>query len=94
MQCRQCGTEIADKAMVCFSCGAGTSDPVRKAVPIKPRRNPWLSLAVAAVLLLIALYLGFAGQTAANPDPWQTAAGILVGAALMVVILWVLRRRR
>ena len=38
MQCRNCGTEIADKAIVCYRCGVGTTDPVRKPVtaPARP----------------------------------------------------------
>ena len=93
MQCRQCGTEIADKAIVCFRCGASTTDPVRKAVPITPRRSPLLSAAVIVVLLLIALYLGQASRTAANPELPQLAAGLALGAAIAVLLLRILRRR-
>ena len=93
MQCRNCGTEIADKAIVCYRCGTATTDPVRKAVPVKPRRSPFISFVVAAVLLLMALYMGYAAPAATNPDRWQLAAGVLVGAALMVMILRLLRRR-
>ena len=92
MQCRNCGTEIADKAIVCYRCGTGTTEPVRKAVPIKPRRSPLLSFVVAAVLLLSALYLGYAAP-ASDPARWQTAAGVLAGAALLVLVLRLLRRR-
>lgn len=92
MICRQCGTEIADKAIVCYRCGAGTSDPVRKAVELKPRRS-LLSIVVAAVMLLLALYLGQASRTAASPGPLQTAAAVLVGAALLILIVRVVRRR-
>jgi hypothetical protein len=94
MQCRKCGTEIADKAIVCYRCGTATTDPVRAAAPIAPRRSPLLSFTVAALLALLALYMGYAGQTAAEPDRWRTAAGVLAGAALMVVILRLVRRRR
>ena len=59
MQCRQCGTEIADKAIVCFRCGAGTTDPVSKAVPITPRRSRrCCRRPCVVVLLLVALYMG------------------------------------
>jgi hypothetical protein len=27
MICRQCGTEIADKALICYRCGRATTDP-------------------------------------------------------------------
>ena len=93
MQCRNCGTEIADKAIICYRCGTATTDPVRKAVPIKPRRNPIFSLVLAALMVLLALYLGQASRTAADPGPWQAVAGILLGAALVVVLLRLLRRR-
>jgi uncharacterized membrane protein YvbJ len=93
MQCKQCGTEIADKAIICFRCGAGTSDPVRKAVPLKPRRNPFVSAGVLIVLLLLALYMGQASRTAANPELPQLAAGLALGAAVVVLLLRILRRR-
>jgi len=92
MICRHCGTEIADKAIVCYRCGAGTTDPVRQAVPLKPRRSA-VSMVIAVVMLLIALYLGQASRTAADPGPFQTAAAVLLGAAIVVLIVRVLRRR-
>lgn len=27
MKCRQCGTEIADKALICYRCGRATTEP-------------------------------------------------------------------
>ena len=93
MKCRQCGTEIADKAIVCFRCGAGTTDPVRKAVPVKTRGNPLLSAGVLIVLVLLALYMGQAARTAANPELPQLAAGLALGAAVLVLLLRILRRR-
>jgi hypothetical protein len=92
MQCRQCGTEIADKAIICFRCGAGTTDPVRKAVPIKKRRSPVLGFVIVVLLLLLGLYMGQASRTAEDPGLYQTVAGICVGGALLFLILRVLRR--
>jgi hypothetical protein len=93
VQCRNCGTEIADKAIVCYRCGTGTTDPVRKAVPIKPRRSPLLSFVVATFLLLAALYLGYANPPTGDAETWRTAAGVLAGAGVMVLILRMVRRR-
>jgi hypothetical protein len=93
MQCRNCGTEIADKAIVCYRCGAATTDPVRRAVPVQPRRGPLLSFVTAAILALFALYVGYVSRTAADPDRWQTIAGALAGAAVMVIVLRLVRRR-
>ena len=94
MQCRQCGTEIADKAIVCFRCGAGTTDPVRTPAPLaRRRRSPFFSFAVVALLLILALYMGQASRTAANPDTLQTVAGVLTGAAIVLTVVRLLRRR-
>ena len=55
--CRNCGTEIADKAIVCYRCGTGTTEPVRKAPEIRQRRSPLLALVVVVILLVLAFFL-------------------------------------
>lgn len=94
MLCRSCGTEIADKAIVCYRCGASTTDPVRRPAPVRPTRRPLPSLIAAAVLLLAAFAVSYMSETAADPERWQTAAAVLAGAGIVVVILGFLRRRR
>jgi hypothetical protein len=94
MLCKHCGTEIADKAIVCYRCGVGTTEPVRQPASLKRRGTPLLSLVTVALLLLLALYMGQASRTAADPGRMQTIAGVLAGAAIMVLILRVARRRR
>lgn len=71
----------------------GTTEPVRKAVPIKPRRSPLLSFVVAALLLLAALYMGYATPPTADAGRWHTVAAVLAGAAMLVLILRLVRRR-
>lgn len=62
MLCRSCGTEIADKAIVCYRCGAATTDPVRKPVQVRRRRRGLTPLVLLLLLILLAvlaaLYLG------------------------------------
>jgi hypothetical protein len=94
MRCRNCGTEIADKAIVCYRCGHATTDPVRRAVPVGPRRRPLFFLVVAAVLVLLAAYTGYESRGMADPERWQTVSGALAGAAVLVIVLGLLRRRR
>ncbi|CAN5828587.1 hypothetical protein BH24ACI5_BH24ACI5_26720 [soil metagenome] len=94
MLCKHCGTEIADKAIICFRCGAGTTDPVRQPARFPSRGNPLLGFAVVAVLLLLALYMGQASRTAADPGAYQTIAAVLAGAALIIFVLRLVRRRR
>lgn len=93
MLCRQCGTEIADKAIICYRCGAGTTDPVRQPARLQPRRSPIFSFVAIALLVLLALFMGQASRTAADPNVYKTIAGILLGAALILLILRIARRR-
>lgn len=67
MICRACGTEIADKAIVCYRCGAATTDPVRQPPPgpskweAEParRRRPLIPWLILLVLILIGLLVAF-----------------------------------
>lgn len=92
MQCRSCGIEIADKAIVCYRCGAGTTDPVRRPAALRARRGPLTAFVAVAVLLLLALYMGMASRTATDPEPLQTVAGVLAGVAVVLLIFRVVRR--
>jgi uncharacterized membrane protein YvbJ len=67
MICRSCGTEIADKAIVCYRCGAATTDPVRQP-PLGPskweaeparRRRPLVPWLIVLALILIGLLVAF-----------------------------------
>jgi hypothetical protein len=57
MLCRNCGTEIADKAIVCYRCGTATTEPARKPVAIRRRRSPVLPIVILLALLFLALVL-------------------------------------
>ena len=59
MICKNCGTEIADKAIVCYRCGTGTTEPRRKPAEIRRRRSPVLVFIVFVMALLLALYLAW-----------------------------------
>lgn len=54
MQCRNCGTEIAEKALICYRCGAPTTEA--KYTPHEPRaRRTSTTFIVTGVLVLLAL---------------------------------------
>ena len=57
MKCRECGTEIADKALICFRCGASVEEAVTKPYTPKKTRRPLVVYAVFAILVLIALLI-------------------------------------
>jgi hypothetical protein len=63
MLCKHCGTEIADKALICYRCGHATTDPRIKPPadgPIfdRPRRSP-LPMVAVVVLIVLALILAW-----------------------------------
>jgi uncharacterized membrane protein YvbJ len=99
MICKQCGTEIADKAIVCYRCGTATTEPVRKPLgdqsltgsPVpRPTGSRWPSLIPLVLLVFVALYFGYA-PAAAVPRP----IAYVVAALAAVLLVWrILRRRR
>ncbi len=53
MRCITCGTEIAERALICFRCGAATARRRREPARVGRRRRwPWIVLAVLVVLSL------------------------------------------
>ena len=94
MRCRHCGTEIADKAIVCYRCGAATTDPVRRPAEVRRKSNPLWAFVTIAILIVAALYLGQASRVATNAPLWQAAIGVLAGAGIVVLLVRLLRRRK
>ena len=85
MRCAQCQTEIADNALICFRCGAATTERRRQPATVQ-RRPVWLWV---ALLGLVALAL-FVDQRLETPLA-RAGAGLLFGAA--TVALWWRRRQ-
>ena len=81
MNCRSCGTEIADKALICFRCGAATTDPVRK--PYVAPKRPSASMTIFGLLLTaagIAIGVATPGLTAID-----AVAGGVGGLGLVIM---------
>ena len=62
MQCRQCGTEIAEKALICYRCGTATTEAKYQPAPLSRKgarssRTLMVTVFIIAVLVLLALYL-------------------------------------
>jgi hypothetical protein len=94
MICRNCGTEIADKAIVCYRCGTATTDPVRQPAAVRPRRGRLLPTVAMVLLILLGLYLGEAGRTAAaQGEPMEIAAAVCILAAMVLLVARIRRRR-
>jgi uncharacterized membrane protein YvbJ len=70
MICTHCGTEIADKALICYRCGHATTEPRIKPPaegPLfeRPRRRSPVPILIAVLIvlaLLIALWFVVGGS--------------------------------
>lgn len=96
MQCRSCGTEIADKALICYRCGAATREPKFKAPPPRrPSSRPNLVASILALVLLV-LFAMYMGRAATGDMPRTLSWAVVAIAAVLVVLrlVTVARRRR
>lgn len=93
MICQHCGTEISDRAIVCFRCGQSTSAlPGGRPAPARRAAAQPLWLAVSALLVLVAGGL-FMAKAASGQVP--AFVSYTVAALAAVVLAWrILRRRR
>lgn len=91
MICRNCGTEIADKALVCFRCGTATFEA--KVKPGRPaaRHRSQVPLILALIILLLAAL--FMAQAAAGEAP-RLVSWVVAGLAAILIAWRLVQRRR
>jgi len=59
MQCKNCGTQIADKALICYKCGTATMDAKYQPAQLpRGRRGPsrLIIILIVTLLLLAMIY--------------------------------------
>ena len=57
MKCRECGTEIAEKALICYRCGASVQEAVTKPYVPKKKKRPVMVYVIFIIIVLIALFI-------------------------------------
>lgn len=83
MTCRQCGTRIADKALICYKCGTATTEAKYAPVPIARPRS-FASVAILMVLAML-LFLGvYAGETGTSETARATGWAVAVVSVLLI----------
>ena len=89
MKCRNCGTDIAEKALICYRCGEATTAP-KVAPPPPPRARGPLPVILAVLVLIVAAVIVLPELEPGTPR--------LAGWATLVVVtiltVWTLRPRR
>jgi hypothetical protein len=91
MICKNCGTEIADRALICYRCGQATFEAQRKPASTGRRTRSLLVTVLLIMLVLASLVVGqFDQDQTVRLASWMVAA---LGAILLAWRLIVRRRR-
>ncbi len=100
MTCRSCGTEIAEKAIVCYRCGAPTAEPAVNRPAPQPWADSWpIRFVVFGILFLPSIvFAGFWFREIHNTVhlTWGEIA-IDAGVDVLTTVFfyrWLQRRRR
>jgi hypothetical protein len=90
VNCRACGAEIADKAIVCYRCGAPTAD--LPSVTVTPPRRPSNVAAILVMVLIIVAGAVLIPMT--RPGSIERIGAWVVAWIVILVAMSRLRRRR
>ena len=92
MICKVCGTEIADKALICFRCGTSTFESARRQRPGRRRSTSLVPSVIALLVLVVAALL--MARAVVGAVPRTVGVVLLVLAAVAILLQTLLRRRR
>jgi|SRR5688500_4876276 len=85
MTCKHCGTEIADRALICYRCGRATTEPritppAEGSLFARPRRSRRPMIVVILIVLAVALGLAWWAGLLPAVLPGDLPAGNSQGA--------------
>lgn len=90
MTCTHCGTEIADKALICYRCGRSVAEPVPAGQPGRHATRRPLWPAALALLVLVAAGLFMASAAAGRVPDWLRWS---IAGCAAILLAWRLIRR-
>lgn len=93
MQCRSCGTVIADKALICYKCGTATTEAKYQPaqLPTAASRSGLIPTVIAlALLVAAALYI----ERVSSAGTSQWVSYVAVAAAVIIIGIRAYARRR
>jgi uncharacterized membrane protein YvbJ len=93
MRCRNCGAEIADKALICYKCGTATTEAkYQPATPARQSRSGLIATAIALALILVLFVLMGRVATGAASD-YIRVGGVVIAVAIVALRAYARRRR-
>jgi hypothetical protein len=93
MKCRQCGTEIADKALICYRCGTATTEAKFKPAALRARRPIGVVFVLSLILLMLLVWEGVSWIRPPAVDGYQTIRWVAIVLVAVLAVLAVLSRR-
>lgn len=90
MKCRTCGTEIADKALICYRCGDATTTPRIAPPAAKPQRGI-IPIVIAMLVIIAAAVLVLPELAPGTPRIAGWASVVLI---TILTVLYLRPRRR
>ena len=93
MKCRNCGTEIAEKALICYRCGTATNEP-RITPPVPPSERGVVPMVAALLLIIVAAVIGLPQVLEGDALIGGWVAAAVVAAATAWVLRPISRRKR
>jgi hypothetical protein len=94
MQCRNCGVEIADKALICYRCGTATTEAKYQPTPLARTGSRAGLVATVIALALIAVLFVVMGRVATGETSDYVRYAAIVIAVVIVALRAFARRRR
>ena len=95
MRCRQCGTEIAEKALICYRCGTATTEPQFKPHDTGRRKPGGLAGTIPYALVVLIVLALAAGTDRIFSDTPARLSSWVVAAIVIALVAWrAIRRRR
>jgi hypothetical protein len=93
MQCRSCGAEIADKALICYRCGTATTEARYQPAEVRQQSSrSRLVPTVIALAVLVAAVLYLERASGSVSPQWVTY--VAVSAAVIIIGIRAYARRR
>ena len=93
MQCRKCGTEIADKALICYKCGTATTEARYQPAPARSSSRSGLVATVVAIALIVVLFVMMGRVATGETSQWLRAAAVAVAVVIVALRAYARRRR-